>query len=492
MKKSIVSMALLLVCTGVLHAQSYRITLQPQTTTTETKVYLAQHFRDKYNVVDSATYDGKQFVLQGNHQPARGIYALLNSKKAKMFDFVIDDSYNFTISYDEKYSDAGMKVKGSKACQSMFDYMAKMAYGRDRSKELSTLAKTDKTEADKQQQALGQEMEKYIDNYKRDHARELFTIIMHKTESITVPDTLPAGSTETRLDYWQASYYRAHYWDNVDLKDHSLIYTPQLFDKMNYYFFGVLYYQDVDTIERYAFRLLDGLVGDSTMLRYVLDFITPRYERSTKMVGWDQVFVDIVERYYLSGKCPWATQADLYNKKNTIAYLKPSLIGHHGAEIMMPDSNQSDNPTDWISSHYFPERYVILWFWDPDCHHCQEQSEELKKLYNKMIAEGNKRFEVYAIGYEADVPKWKRYMVQHEFPWVNVGGSNVNIDYQAAYNVHGAPTMIILNADRDIIMNKTLSASALNTFLDQYEQQHPDMATKVTPFMRRQPNLSKH
>jgi len=53
---------------------------------------------------------------------------------------------------------------------------------------------------------------------------------------------------------------------------------------------------------------------------------------------------------------------------------------------------------------------------------------------------------------------------------VNVGGPNVNIDYQEAYNIHSAPTMIILNEKRDIIMNKTLPAKSLLKFLDNYEK----------------------
>ena len=136
----------------------------------------------------------------------------------------------------------------------------------------------------------------------------------------------------------------------------------------------------------------------------------------------------------------------------------------------MADTNQSSDPKDWISSHRFPTRYVILWFWDPDCHHCQEQSEELKKLYDEMVAKGEKRFEIYGVGYESDVEKWKKYVREHDFKWVNVGGTNVNIDYQEAYNVHGAPTMIILNERRDIIMNKVLPAKNLMQFLDNYEK----------------------
>ena len=64
----------------------------------------------------------------------------------------------------------------------------------------------------------------------------------------------------------------------------------------------------------------------------------------------------------------------------------------------------------------------------------------------------------------------EKYVREHELPFVNVGGSNVNIDYQEAYNVHGAPTMIILNEERRIIMNKVLPTKSILPFLKRYEE----------------------
>ena len=100
----------------------------------------------------------------------------------------------------------------------------------------------------------------------------------------------------------------------------------------------------------------------------------------------------------------------------------------------------------------------------------QEQTATLKILYDSLSIAGTRDFEVYAVGYESDVDKWKNYVKEHQLPFVNVGGPNVNIDYQEAYNVHGAPTMIILNEERRIIMNKTLPTSSILPFLRDYEQ----------------------
>ena len=271
-----------------------------------------------------------------------------------------------------------------------------------------------------------------------------------------------------------AYYYRTHYWDQLfathPVMTRELLHSPQLFNKMNYFFFGILYHADSDTIIKEIDRLMARIGDDTAMARFVMQFIEPRYYRSTKNIGWDAVWCHIAHDYMMTGRFPWAKESELYLAKKNYHRIVQSIIGAHGQELWMADTNQSDNPADWISSHRFPEKYVILWFWDPDCHHCQEQSAALKVLYDSLLTAPDRRFEVYAIGYESDVPKWKKYVKEHDFRWVNVGGPNVNIDYQEAYNVHSAPTMIILNERRDIIMNKVLPAKMLLQFLDNYEK----------------------
>ena len=448
---------------------SYKITFSSPSMA-DGKYFIGQHFRDEYKVLDSATAAKGSAVFSGKKKMDKGVYVLMKDHKTKMFDFMIDDSRTFTVTFDEKYSNSGMKVVGSKANTLMYAYMSKIDWANEQSK----LLKDNKTQMD----ALSKEMKDYIDNYQKQNAQYRFTQLVSMFGGVDVPDHIPAGSNDTNLREWQAHYYRTHFWDNVDLADHSLIYTPQLFEKTNLYFFGVLYYQDADTITKYAESLLNRVANDSTMLRYFMDFALPKYEHSTKNIGWDQVFVNLVEDYYLKGKCPWATKAEVYNKRQTVEFLKQSLIGAMGQELIMADTNQSEDPKDWISSHALPQKYVMLWFWDPDCNHCKKQTAELITLYDSLTRANNKVFEVYAVGYESDVEKWKGYVRKHKLPFINVGGPNVNIDYQEAYNVHGAPTMILLNADRQIIMNKTLATKNVLPFIEQYEKKHPEQANR--------------
>lgn len=467
MKKTILPFLLLAAVLPAV-AQKYELRfVQTPCSTSDTLYYLGRHYRDQLQPLDSAVMRDGTLLFKGSRKWDTGIYAVYRAgNKKNPFDFTIDGSQRFTIRVNDKWqvADVEKDIAGSPANKAMFTYINRINSAMELSRDIDKRKKSSdaavKAEAEKEMEQLQKEMEAFENDFVKGNQKYLFLRLIDMFNGPLVPD----DAEDKPL------YYRSHFWDGVDFADHSLIYTPNFFNKMNLYFFGVLYHADSDTICKYADQVLHGLEGDTLMMRYFLDFIMPRYYRSTKNIGWDAVWCHLVRTFYLSGKCPWATAADIYTKKMDVERLEQSLIGAYGQELFMADTNQSDNPGDWISSHRFPQRYVILWFWDPDCHHCQEQTASLKTLYDSLSAAGNKRFEVYAVGYEADVNKWKKYVREHQLPFVNVGGANVNIDYQVAYNVHGAPTMIILNEKRQIIMNKVIPTNQILPFLDRYEE----------------------
>ena len=460
---------LLLTLMTTASAQKYRMVFDlPKDSGQDSILYIAQHYRDQLIILDSAAADkNNSYVFAGNHRWSTGTYALVSGdRKKSLMDFTIDGSSRFTIRVNSHFgvTDPQHDIVGSAANQVMYTYINRVTEAKRRVKDIEQRKRspmpTTREAAEKEMTQLTEEMTEFEKEFFKQNGKYRFVQLLDMFNGPEVPDEVVDKTT----------YYITHYWDDVDLKDHSLVYTPDLFNKMSLYFFNVLYHADKDTICKYADMILQRIEDDTLMLRYFMDYIMPRYYRSTKNIGWDATWCYLVRQYYLTGKCAWASQSEISNKRQSVEFLEKSLIGAKGAELWMADTNQSADPKDWISSHRFPQKYVILWFWDPDCHHCQEQTAELKRLYDSLTVAGNKIFEVYAIGYEADVAKWKKYVREHQLPFVNVGGSNVNIDYQEAYNVHGAPTMIILNEERRIIMNKVIPAKNILTFLERYEK----------------------
>ncbi|MBP3764116.1 MAG: DUF5106 domain-containing protein [Bacteroidales bacterium] len=457
-------------------AQPYAITFRLEGAT-DSMLYLGRHYRDQVQLLDSTRRTSKgSYLFQGRRAWPRGVYALVGQdRKTVVGDVAIDGSQRFTLTADAKLTPSTVKVKGSPANSRMFAYRAAMETAREESEALRQRRKDPalKAQAEKEEEAFIRRMTEYDRTARREGSGTLYFTLLDLLDDPEVPDSVQNKPV----------YFRDHFWDRLfppqgtghsaAVSTDELRYSHQFYSRMNYFFYGLLYYAPSDTICKEIDRLAARIGDDTALLRYVFDHIEPRYFRSTKNIGWDAVWCHLASQYYLQGRCPWASEGTLHNMRYNYDRLKQSLIGAHGQELWMADTNQSADPKDWVSSHRFPTRYVVLWFWDPDCHHCQEQSAELAALCDSLRSAPDPRLTVYAVGYEENVDKWKRYLREHHMPFVNVGGTNVNIDYQEAYNVHSAPTMIILNERRDIIMNKTLPVKNLMRFLDEYERQHP-------------------
>ena len=195
------------------------------------------------------------------------------------------------------------------------------------------------------------------------------------------------------------------------------------------------------------------------------------YETS-KMLGHDGVFVHLVKNNHMQGKCTWIDEDLLRKYEKRVKHLDPLLIGKQSVELLIPDTSMTDDVRLWHSSYRLPKPYVILWFYDPDCPTCKKESEKLSKLYDSLERVGARNFDVYAIGNDADIARWKKYVKEHNYPWINVGGNKANVDYLDAYNIYetGNPAMFILNEKREIILNRRIEISTIPEFLQQYEK----------------------
>ncbi|MBR1784817.1 MAG: DUF5106 domain-containing protein [Bacteroidales bacterium] len=461
-KRHILLIVAVLACLGA-RAQRYSFTFAPEGRG-DSVLYLARHYRDRLIMLDTARQGTRRhdYTFAGSRAWDEGVYVLVGQDgKEQIADFLLGDSRRFTMTGDKSMGAASVKVNGSEANRQMFAYMARLQQARRQQDSLKGAGDSRALDS------LGAVMTAYESRVRKEQAGNLFFRLLEACDNGSVPDSVADPAT----------HYRHHYWDaffDPSLRSRAgreaLLYSPHLYNKLNYFFFGLLYYASADTICRDLDDLMGRIGDDTAMRRYVLQFIEPRYYRSTKNIGWDAVWCHMVEQYYQKGLCPWAKESELYVMNKNHSRIIQSLIGAHGQELWMIDTTQIDAPEHWRSSHRSPERYVVLWFWDPDCHHCQEHSAELKLLYDSLQAAPDHRFEVYAVGYCHDVERWRSYVREHDFRWINVGGSNVNIDYQEAYNVHSAPTMIILDEHRDIIMNKMLPIRDLLPFLDKHEK----------------------
>ena len=441
----------------------------------DNEALLAIHYRGKLMKKDSALNDGKGvFVFQSDGKHDGGLYSLVAGNK-RLLDFLMDDSQKFTYNLDTTGNVQNFSVTGSpentemlRFQQKTVDAMKNKTQWAEKRKEFAENNADSAEYYTEKMKNLDSEMEQFITELIDRNPKFLFSKFQKSNREIVIPD--PPVYDDGSIDSsFQAIYYRTHYWDNFDLTDRRFIYLPSYEPKLNNYIKKVLWYQEVDTINRYIDLMFDKTLSDSLMYRFLVEYLSREFENSN-MIGHDAIFVHIAKNNQLAGKCKWMDEDLIKKYKMRIDDLEPLLIGKKSIEMIIPDTTQSDNFSHWISSYKMPKKYRILWFFDHTCSHCLKESQEMKVVYDSLAQIGKLNFDVYAVNQTDDIAAWKKYIQKHGFTWINVGGNKGNIDWKKEYHIAKNPQFYIINQDKIIILNRDISKSMIPQFLEGYEK----------------------
>lgn len=440
-------------------------------------VYLAIHYREKLLLRDSAMNDGRGvFMFLGENLYEEGLYTLVSEAKMPYLNFIIDGEQHFKYFLDTLGDVRNFRVEGSPQNAEMLRFQRKTVRAQqsvklyqEKMKEFETGNKDSLEFYTQEMKNLNKEMEEFIKDLIAQNPSYLFSKLQKSYQFINVPEP-PLKADGTIDSNFQAIYYRTHFWDNFDLSDRRFLYLPSFERNMKEYFTKILWMYEPDTINTYIDMVLKKVESDSVMYRYFIEWLSYQFETS-KIIGHDAVFVHIAKENQLKGKCNWIDEETLGKYQRRVSSMEPLLIGKKSVELIMPDTTQTTDFSKWYSSYRMPKPYVVLWFYDPTCHTCKTESENLRIVYDSLETIGRRNFDVFAVGSDTDIERWKNYVKNQNYPWLNVGGNSANIDYIEVYNIVGNPTMYIIdNTTKEIILNRRIEMIAIPTFLEQYEK----------------------
>ncbi|MDR1879224.1 MAG: DUF5106 domain-containing protein [Bacteroidales bacterium] len=444
----------------------------------DTMLYFANYYADKTYMYDTLYLSPKApytFISRKDTLLPRGIYVLAGQNKTKYMDIVIDSSFSFTVeanNLDPEMPDfpSNLRFINSPENETANDFFLTMSNYQRRIISLNENVKTEET-SQTPDTALIEEyktIRKQCQDSMRTYMREFVDVNRHTLfgkaqlliRDVEIPEP-PRNEDGSLVDSGFAySYYINHYWDNTDFSEPALIATPVFYPKLKTYFDDVVP-PLVDSIIKYVDLLLAKVKDTPELFKYVVWFITNKYERS-QYVAHDAVFVHMVENYYAKGFCPWTDEAILERMINRAKQLSPVLIGKKAPELYMADTNGR-----YRSNYESPRKYTIMWFWDVSCGHCKTAGPVLVEFYNR--AKDSLDFEIYAICITKEKEKWKQAIREREFPWINVGGDTANIDYRQVYDVPTTPIIFVLDKEKKIIVKK-IGVNELETFIRDYDK----------------------
>lgn len=453
MRISTLLLCLLITLSAAVHAQTsgyeYKVKINGIKDTT---LMLGHHYGSKQYVIDTVRVDSKgEAIFSDKDTLPGGIYLVVVPQlKNKYFEMIVTGhERKFSMETDTSDLVGHMQITGSEENKIFYKDMQFIS----KKKEEMNALKTKMTEAGEateaglkikdQIKAVNDEVEQTRAAIMRDHSDLFYSKFLHAVTDVKIPDP-PLNPDGTKDSTFSLYYIQKHFFDNIDFNDERLLRTNMYDARIKKYFSDYIY-KVPDSIEAGVDFLLKKAEVNKKTFQYITVMLLNEYATS-KIMGFDEVYVYIVDNYYSKGKAFWLDDVGLYRIQAQAESVRPTLIGKTGQPLLLQDVDGHDIPLYSVQS-----RFTVVLFWSPTCGHCKKELPIIEKTYPEIKALGG---EIYAAYNEEEFDKWREWLAGHPYPWINVANLSGKEMMEVKYHVDMTPLIFVLDKNKKIIGKK--------------------------------------
>ena len=434
----------------------------------DSTVFLAYHLGDKQYIRDTVRLDGKGLgVFKGLEILPQGIYMIVLPGR-KYFEVLMTANQHFSAScfYSDYFN--SLKFSGSQENSAFVEYQRKWVKMQQRAASISKRIQNNRQNADSLKllgplQKLQEEnMKSYLKSVIKENEGNFLATLVKGMLPIDIPDfPVPIGFANPDSIRWvrNYNYNKDHFFDNIDLNDERLLRTPLLYARLDAFFSSVLI-QAPDTINKEIDKLIKKCSSNHKVFQFISVYLFNHF-RESEIMGQDAVLVKIADDIYLSGKADWVSKEFKDDLRKQIDLMRPNLIGKKAENLVMDSYNGI-----FVSLYDVEKDFTVLYFWEPNCGHCQEATPKLKVYYDKPK---DYSLEVFAVCTTSERAKWTKYIEDNKLTWINGWDPKRSSHFDYYYNIQSTPTVYILDKNKKIIAKK-LGVEEIGPFIENYRK----------------------
>lgn len=397
-----------------------------------------------------------------------GIYMIMFSDKKTYFEVLLNRGDDVSITATAAKLPESVVVKNSPENDRFVAYGKYMKTYGEKQAEYKKRYEEAKTSADsaairKKSGDLAKELLDYRLDYMKKYPGTLLSSIFGAMKVPDVPEGdhfLADGKTkDTTFAY---RYYKTHYWDNFNFKDDRLVYTP-IYDGRLEEYMSKLVLPWPDSMKAECDYLLSKARVGKDMFKFTLAWLS-QYTETSKVMGVDEVFVYLIENYYMKGDATWLKSDELAKYIDRAQKIAPNVIGNIAPQIKLPNvtTKKQENMIDTKA------KYTLVVFYSPNCGHCQHEMPKLDSVYQAVLKK--KGVKIFTVATEAEDTAINSFIKKNNMQeWTNTWDPDHTSDYHNKYDVYSTPTIYLLD-EKKIIRGKRLDHSNIAGLVDMLEK----------------------
>lgn len=455
MRKYILQLALFIFASSISFGQIAKIPFKIKGLA-DTSVILAYHYGEQKYIADTIKIDKTgNGLIQSDTLIDGGIYLIITPKK-KYFEFLLGDDQKFSMETDTSNLTGNLTFKGSDENQNFVKYQKFMAETQAKAlafrdelklyqeKNIADSVSSIEKRMDKIDDDVSDFRNKMIsDNPNTLLANVLSAMAFPKLDDIVVPEN--CSNPDSLRWVMTYIYNKNHFLDGINFNDERLLKTPVFQGKIDHFFSRMLL-QIPDSLKLEVDKVVERASVNDKMYQYILVHLLDYYNK-TELMGLDEMFVYVTERYYLGGKAPWSTPDFLKKLDERIIKIKPTMLGNIAPELEIPTF--SGEP---VSLQHIEADYTIVAFWEPNCGHCKTVIPQLHEMYKKYET---KNIQVLAVNTQISLQEWTDFIEKNKLTdWINAWDPHRFSNFNSLYNITHTPTLFLLDKNKKIIAKR--------------------------------------
>ncbi|MEY4875723.1 MAG: hypothetical protein RL708_872 [Bacteroidota bacterium] len=442
--------------------------------------YLANYYGDKQYIQDTVTLKniGDLIVFEGKEKLHQGIYMVVIPSH-KYFELMVGEDQFFEVETDTTDFVGHLKIKGSIDNELFLDYLkftTKMGGEMEKANAKYRSAKT-KYDSLSAAKSMG-DADSIVNDFRKKFALKNPKLLLSNIFKAMPEPVVPKEIEAKKDNNLSFNYFKTHYFDNFDFSDERLLYTPIFHGKVSKYL-NQLTAQHPDSINKSADFIVEKSRANKEMFKWTVWYITNNYEQS-KIMGFDAVFVHMADKYYCKGEAYWVDSSKLKKICERKDHVRKILIDAIVPNMILEDSSLNSFYTYDLMAKY---NYTILWFFNSTCGHCQKETPELYKVWEK-IKDTDKvgviTITEERIGSKDDpqMKKWKTYLKEHPMNWYNLRDANNYYDFKDMFDVYATPKMFIVDSKTHKIVAKLIGVEQVEEVINQLKKMDEEKLKK--------------
>ncbi|MCD7970157.1 MAG: DUF5106 domain-containing protein [Alistipes sp.] len=260
-------------------------------------------------------------------------------------------------------------------------------------------------------------------------------------EKIKIPD-VPAMMTSPED---VGRYLALHYWDNFDFTDTLYVEVPEITEQAFVDYLAIVGMNPPQTARESVAGVIDRAASTPQVFHYFTRLFEEYLDDYGSAMRSEELYILVLECIVASDK---VDELDKLRPQARLNAAYKNRMGTTANDLVLTEANGRR-----LRLHDIKADFILLYFNNPDCIHCEEVTTNIKASNDMLIPlQRQGVLKILAIYPDEDLDAWHRHYEDMPSEWIRTYDKELSIRREQTYDLRAIPSLYLLDRDKTVLL----------------------------------------